>query len=67
MNTPTARPNHRRRERAHALPRFPAPRPVVSAPPPATMIITAAHDFLVPNPRPDLTTDPATLGMIAVW
>ena len=26
----------------------------------------ATHDFLVPNPRPDLTFDPRTLRMIEV-
>ena len=26
-----------------------------------------AHDFLVPNPRPDLTTDPHTLRMLEPW
>lgn len=25
----------------------------------------ATHDFLVPNPRPDLTTDAVTLRMLA--
>jgi hypothetical protein len=67
MNAPTLRPTPRRlglarpgqeplRTRA-ALPAlrgtWPRPRP-------------AAHDFLVPNPRPDLTTDLNTLRMLEV-
>ena len=66
MQTPTLRPTNRRPGFAFAgrdplrcraeLPvvrgTWPRPRP--------------AHDFLVPNPRPDLTTDPTTLLMIEV-
>ena len=50
-----ARPHHRAPLPALA-PFRPPPRPA-----------RAAHDFLVPNPRPDLTTDPHTLRMIETW
>ena len=60
MNTPTARLNYRRRPGFAEIEslRFRAELPVVSAPPRTASIATAGHDFLVPNPRPDLTTDP---------
>lgn len=67
MNTPTAPIRIRRATRADLMPlRLPATaihprRP--RQPQPAM----AAHDFLVPNPRPDLSTDPATLRMIEAW
>ncbi len=65
MNTPTALalprlPGHRaarplrlRLDAPQAIPVLPALRPT-----------TAAHDFLVPNPRPDLTMELATLRML---
>lgn len=65
MNTPTAlahprllghrpaRPIRLRLDATQAFPALPALRPT-----------TAAHDFLVPNPRPDLTMELATLRML---
>ena len=68
MITPMLRPTNRRLGLAHAgtdALRCRAELPVVRGtwprPRPAA---TTAHDFLVPNPRPDLTTDPHTLLMI---
>ncbi len=69
MNAPTLRPTHYRlgltradqeplRHRAElpvARGAWPRPRPPVTV-----------HDFLLPNPRPDLTTDLTTLRMIEV-
>lgn len=59
---------------AALLPLRPAPRaprlrrraelPALAAPAPALAPCSAAHDFLVPNPRPDLTLDPQTLRML---
>jgi hypothetical protein len=52
----------RQLRRAH----FPGPRQARPTPQRAPMPRRdATHDFLVPNPRPDLTTDPATLRMLA--
>jgi hypothetical protein len=45
--------------------RFRAELPAVRGRPPLPAVCDAAHDFLVPNPRPDLTFDPHTLLMIA--
>ena len=70
MHAPTLRPTNRRPGLTRrddqplllraALPAlggsWPRPRPATAA----------AHDFLVPNPRPDLTTDLHTLRMIEV-
>lgn len=62
MNTPTAhhQPGHRaarplrpRLDAPQAFPVLPALRPTL-----------AAHDFLVPNLRPDLTMDLKTLRML---
>ena len=36
----------------------------VAAMPHALRVITAGHDFLVPNARPDLTSDVRTLRML---
>jgi hypothetical protein len=38
--------------------RPPQPKPIIAS--------DATHDFLVPNPRPDLTFDPTTLKMLTV-
>ncbi len=65
MNTPTAlahqrqpgprpaRPIRLRLDATQVFPVLPALRPT-----------TAAHDFLVPNPRPDLTMELTTLRML---
>ncbi len=64
MNTPTAllKPRLRRTpaKPLHLRAELPAIWHAASPLRPAT----AAHDFLVPNPRPDLTTDLRTLRMI---
>ena len=44
--------------------RFRAELPATRAMPRFLDATTAAHDFLVPNPRPDLTMDPQTLRVI---
>ena len=70
MNAPTLRPTHRRldlprlgdeplRQRAAlSVLRGAWPRPLPTG---------TAHDFLLPNPRPDLTLDLQTLRMIEPW
>jgi hypothetical protein len=65
MNPSTARPLHQRRrlaQRGRFLSR--AALPPMIAPVPPICPCSASHDFLVPNPRPDLTSDPQTLRMI---
>jgi hypothetical protein len=47
--------------------RFRAQLPALAGWPPPPKPQRAAHDFLVPNPRPDLTTDLHTLRMIEPW
>ena len=69
MQTPTLRPTNRRLGLAYAGTdplRCRAELPVVRGSWPRPCPVSAAHDFLVPNPRPDLTTDPQTLRMIEV-
>lgn len=65
MNTLTLRPQ---RTRPSHAPRFRPRTPVAAAPSPfpSLMLAKAEHDFLVPNPRPDLMLDPQTLRMIDV-
>lgn len=69
MNPPTiARPNRRRPGptavfRDSSL-RSRAELPAVTAPIRPLQPTTARHDFLVPNPRPDLAIDLTTLRMI---
>jgi hypothetical protein len=66
MKTPTAHPTLRRRTFAADLEplRFRAQLPALIAPLPPAAATTAGHDFLVPNLRPDLTTDLHTLRML---
>ena len=67
MNTPTIRPKQRRRGFATTEPlRVRAEFTGASARPRVILPSAAEHDFLVPNPRPDLTTDLQTLRMIEV-
>ena len=67
MKTPPTRLNPRRPYTDAAPLRFRAELPAVNAPTRRAAAPAAEHDFLVPNPRPDLSTDPATLRMIEVW
>ena len=70
MNTPTLRQPQRRLGFPEARPIRMRPQPTaILMPRPPTLLAgtPAEHDFLVPNPRPDLSTDPATLRMIEVW
>ncbi|MBL9209289.1 MAG: hypothetical protein JNL92_02420 [Opitutaceae bacterium] len=65
MNTPTAQIRLRHAGSTAAKPlrhrsEPPAARPLFQALHPTR----ADHDFLVPNPRPDLTMDPHTLRML---
>jgi len=63
MNTPTA--HTQRRQPAHHPARTQRPRadlPTAGAR--LLMPATAGHDFLVPNPRPDLTLDLNLLRML---
>ncbi len=65
MNTTTAPQLRRARPRAERL----RQRADLPALPPASRLVVASsaeHDFLVSNPRPDLTFDPQTLRMIEV-
>ena len=39
--------------------------PAIAPPARGAHLCDAEHDFLVPNPRPDLTLDPETLAMVA--
>lgn len=69
MNPPTtARPLRRRTGPTavfrDATLRLRAELPAVAAPCPPLQPTNVRHDFLVPNPRPDLTTDVHTLRMI---
>ena len=63
MNTTTIRPD-RPRHIDLEPPRFRAELPAVRLSPCHLRPAAAQHDFLVPNPRPDLTIDPRTLRMI---
>jgi hypothetical protein len=65
MNTSIARPTRQRRPLGNRD-RFPSSTalPAFIAPIPPTCVCYATHDFLVPNPRPDLTMDPQTLRTI---
>ena len=64
MNTTTLRPQPRpRRTTAEPL-RSRAELPAIWHLPNPLRPAQATHDFLVPNPRPDLTTDLRTLRMI---
>lgn len=64
MNTPTLR-LHPRPRRTPADPlRSRAESPAIWHHPNPLRPAQAGHDFLVPNPRPDLTTDLRTLRMI---
>ena len=66
MNTSTARTIPHQTSLTHQEPfRFRAELPAITAPYPPAWMSTATHDFLVPNPRPDLITDPQTLRMLA--
>ena len=63
MNTATARPTRHRPTKAQLDPIWHrAQLPAVTIAPGAN----ATHDFLVPNPRPDLIFDRQTLRMIEV-
>lgn len=65
MNTPTALPPRRPPgfRPAHPL-RLRAELPAIGTRPRVIVPATAGHDFLVPNPRPDLTMDLNTLRML---
>ena len=70
MNAPTLRPTDRRlgltrAERESLRHRAELPALSVALFTPFTM--RAAHDFLVPNPRLDLTHDLHTLRMVEPW
>ena len=64
MNTTTARPNPRSRHSDMEPLRFRAELPTVSMHRHPLIPLGATHDFLVPNPRPDLTLDLHFLRMI---
>lgn len=65
MNTPTARPNrYRLTATTPETLRLRAELPAVTTPLRFAQPTTATHDFLVSNPRPDLTADLHTLRMI---
>ena len=59
--SPRARPTPPRLDPPRAP--FPLRRPVQPKP---IIACESRHDFLVPNPRPDLTFDPQTLNMLSV-
>lgn len=63
MKTPTAQPAHRLWRRPQGLRRR-TELPALAALAQPAFTSAAAHDFLVPNPRPDLTFDPNTLRML---
>ena len=63
MNTTTARPLRHRPIKARLEPIWLRAEFPPAAMPPA---VHATHDFLVPNPRPDLIFDRQTLRMIEV-
>jgi hypothetical protein len=58
MKTPTTRLNPNRPYIDAEPLRFRAELPTVSAPPRGARAAAAQHDFLVPNPRPDLVVEP---------
>ncbi len=64
MKTPTIRLQPRPRHIDTEPLRFRVELPALRAAPCALLPAQAKHDFLVPNPRPDLTLDPQTLRMI---
>jgi hypothetical protein len=64
MKTPTLRLQSRPRHIDTAPLRLRAELPALRPAPCALRPAQAAHDFLVPNPRPDLTLDALTLRMI---
>jgi len=64
MNTPTLRLEPRPRRTSAEPLRSRAELPAIWHRPSPLRPAHAAHDFLVPNPRPDLTTDLRTLRMI---
>jgi hypothetical protein len=65
MKMPTAHPDPRRFTMTDTKPlRFRAELPAVIAPAHPALPATAAHDFLVPNPRPDLVSDVFLLRLI---
>jgi hypothetical protein len=67
MNTPTIRLRHRQPDLADTKPlRHRAIEPAIRTNARVLFTVSAAHDFLVANPRPDLTTDLRTLRMIEV-
>ena len=63
MNTATA-PNLLRPPTRHPRPRQRPDLPALTLVSRPHVPSSAAHDFLVPNPRPDLTLDPHTLRML---
>ncbi len=70
MNAPTLRPTHRRLGLSHLADeplRQRAELPAISAALFTPFTMRAAHDFLVPNPRLDLTHDLQTLRMVEPW
>jgi hypothetical protein len=65
MNTPTAQiQRHQPGLRPERTLRFQADTAPARLQPHASRPALAGHDFLVPNPRPDLTLDPNTLRML---
>lgn len=64
---PTLLPPPRLHAGRHRQPALERPLPAAFAHPIAAFVAYEAdHDFLVPNPRPDLTIDAHTLRMLAL-